>query len=128
MSLSFNSFNLDVMQTDSARCKKKIRKFLEDSILCTFYFSIGNILSVLSSPIIESFLSHSWHFYVRSVNTIVLACNGITSPLIYVWQSQTFRRHIFIMYGLKKQGALPRSRTFSIQTVTYPETDVITSC
>ena len=89
-------------------------------IILNFVLSIlvlGTYYLFYLPAIIQPFLSHSWQFYVRSIIAVLPACNGIASPLIYVWQSETIRLHICIMYGLKKQtNARSRSTALSISS------------
>ena len=52
--------------------------------------------------ILNNYVEYSWRSYGIHASMVAVACNGIASPLIYVWQSETLRRQICIMYGLKK--------------------------
>ena len=73
--------------------------------------SVVGIYYLLYLPgIVNAFVDFSWKAYVNHVTLVLLSCNGIASPLIYVWRSETFRHYISVMFGFRApDGAARRS-------------------
>lgn len=75
-----------------------------------FCFVVLGVYYMLYLPaVIDNFLRYKKQFYVQSINSLLLSCNGIATPLIYAWQSQTFRQRVLEMYGIRQPPPVTRS-------------------
>ena len=71
--------------------------------------SVVGIYYLLYLPgIVNAFMEFSWKAYVNHVTLVLLSCNGIASPLIYVWRSETFRHYISVMFGFRAPNGAAR--------------------
>ena len=78
--------------------------------------SVLGVFYLLYLPaVVDTFFTYSTQYYVVNITNVLLAFNGIASPLIYVWQSETFRHYIGVMYGLKAPETPGRRSDISAQ-------------
>ena len=83
----------------------------------TVFLSVLGVFYLLYLPaVVDSFFTYSTQYYVVNITKVLLAFNGIASPLIYVWQSETFRHNIAVMYGLKAPETPGRRNDISLQS------------
>ena len=62
---------------------------------------------------INSFVKYSWQFYGLLISEIIVVSDGIVTPLVYAWHSDTFKQKILEMYGLGNKGAKTHMKTIS---------------
>ena len=79
-----------------------------------FILVLGIYYLLYMPGIINVFVTYSWKPYSDHVILVLLSCNGIASPLIYVWHSETFRHYMYVTFGIRRP-AQPRKK--SIQSV-----------
>ena len=75
-------------------------------------FSVIGLYFAFYSPIvINYFVTYSWQFYGLLIFEIVMTSNGIATPLVYAWHSETFKQKMLEMYGLRKLQTSKVTRT-----------------
>ena len=69
---------------------------------------LNNLISVVGlhyllylPVVLNTYFTFSWKFYGIHIFVLLLASNGVASPLVYIWQNYTFRRQMALMFGLK---------------------------
>ena len=76
------------------------------------FFSVIGLYYALYIPImINFFVKYSWQFYGQLIFEIIIASNGIFTPLVYVWHSQTFKLKMLEMYEFRKLQTDNSTRT-----------------
>ena len=96
---------------------KFTNKFLQDFDL-RFFFQISRLflLSVIGLyfafylPIfVNYYVKYSWQFYGLLIFEILMTSNGIATPLVYAWHSETFKQKMLEMYGLRTPQTISSS-------------------
>ena len=78
------------------------------------FLVLGTYYLLYLPPVVTNSVKVLWRKYGIHVFAVMMSCNGTASPLIYVRQSETFRRQIGIMYGLKKEDTPAQSTVSTI--------------
>ena len=66
---------------------------------------------------INFFVKYSWQFYGTFLFENIIASNGIFTPLVYAWHSETFKQKMLEMYGLRTPQKNKDTRTQMSSTI-----------
>ena len=78
-----------------------------------FLLVIGLYYVFYLPVVINSYVEYSWKFYGLLISEIIVVCDGIVTPLVYTWHSDTFKQKILEMYGLRKKDTKTHRSTIS---------------
>ena len=66
---------------------------------------------------INFFVKYSWQFYGTFLFENIIASNGIFTPLVYAWHSETFKQKMLEMYGLRAPQTKKDTRSQMSSTI-----------